>query len=239
MNDSEFTPSSEDLPRLTLGQKIRELAIVARDDFNATDWRGKVILAGMIATGGYEWGPGNESLIPLVAGQSLDVAEGHKGIVLSAAVAGGLAVGQQLASGFLARKTTERFPNVAEKAYTYMQTDEEESIRFKPFNILPTWKKVGYSVFLGSSFNVVRESFVVDSATDNQLKKISRMSSLITGTTVALVGGTTDTVNQHFDDNGPVQLVIDWGVKNPAVWVALGIGLVWNASRHKGEPNDA
>ena len=214
--------TEKDGTTLNLWQKLKSLSSAGKEDFRYTDRLDRAILIGALAMIGYEWGPGNETATPLVTGPVLDAANGPGGIALTALVAGGFVAGQQLMAGFLARRTANQFPSVTEKAYGYLNNEgESDSERFRSFKKLSLWKKIGYSVFLGSSFNVIREVVAADNNDESDLKRINRTSAAISGSTIALVGAGTDLVNQAFENNQAVQLCIDYGVKNPLLWLGI------------------
>lgn len=228
MPEELFPNESENTP-ITFREKVSDILSTARNEIRDTDAYGKAIIISAVLMGGYEWGLGNEAVIPLVAGQALDAADGIGGIALSAAIGGGFVFSQQLLSGFLARRTTEQFPSVGNKAFAYAN-DEEEDLRYKPFRDLPVYKKAIYSLSLGSSFMVGREATVVGNANKETLIEISRKSSAISASTVALFGAGVDIVNQSYEDNDVVQFCIDWGVKNPLFWIGI-VGLTALRSR--------
>ncbi len=224
--NSEFSEAMQPPETLSFREKLRDIVSVAHEDLRSTNWRGKAIILGMIAMGAYEWGPGNETLAPIITGQSLDLADGLGGIAVTAIIGGGFVAGQQLLGGALARKNAQQFPSVAERAFSYMNDEEEEkTLKYKPFDDLSYFKQWLYAFSMGSTFVVSREALATEDSEDAELKHVSRKSSAISGSSVALLGTGIDIVNQRFDNNDLIQFGIDWGVKNPLFWVALVGGL--------------
>ena len=203
MSDEVLPGMPEDTP-VTFRERVSSILAVAREDFASTNTYGKAIIASTMLMGAYEWGPGNETVTPIVTGQGLDVANGVGGLALTAAIGGGFVLGQQLFSGFLARRTVEQFPNMGEKVFDYSNEDNE-SIRFRPFAELPKGKQLLYSFSLGASFLVARESTVTGKSDKEHLVTVSRKSATITASSVALVGASVDLVNQTNEDNSVVQ----------------------------------
>ena len=234
-------PNNEDTDtvRLSRLQKIKDIYGVAREDFYRTTWKGKITLGSLMVMGAYEWGPGNETVTPIIAGRVLDVANGIGGVALTAAVGGGFVAGQQLAASYLARKTAAEFPTVSDHFYQNIGREKESGdVKFRSFDDLSYRRKFLYSTGLGSSFNVLREAAVTEELNQNRLKRVGRTSSLIAGITVATVSGGVDVINQHFSDSEPVQSVIDWSVKNPAFWLGV-MGVMWASDYYKSKRSTA
>lgn len=213
---------------LSFWEKIGDVSRTANEDYRLTDAAGKAIIIGFIAMLAYEWGPGNETVTPILAGRVLDNTDGLSGIALTSLVAGGSVMLQQLTSGYLARKTASKFPKVSEKTFKYLNedvSDEDTELRFKPFDQLPKTRKLMYGMFLGSSFTVTREAMVNNTADEEQLSKINKVSALMASIGTLAIAGMVDIADQVFPDNDPVQMGVDI-LKNPWLWVAFGIGVV-------------
>jgi hypothetical protein len=212
-----------DIEDLTFWEKVKDIAKAARNDFTVSGIPGKAVLGGFVGMVGYELGPGNETITPMIAGQFLDASNGVGGVAITAAAGALTVAGQQLTSGFFARKTAKTFPTVSQKTYEYMNSASAEKDRFKTFSDLSFFRKWYYGMFFGSSFTVTREAFVVGETDEKRLRQVGRMSSFLAASTTAVIAGGADTLNQAFPENQVVQAFMDHGVKNPLVWLGLGI----------------
>lgn len=202
--------------------KIKDLWATAKDDLSRASWKGKVALGSLLLIASYEWSGGNETATPIVGGRVLGLEDGLEGVALTASVTGGFIASQQLAAGYLTRKTAEQFPSVGEKMYRIINRSTEDSAaRFVPFNDLSAQRKFLYSFTLGSSFNVLRETAVTGKMDQEHLKKVSRSSAAITGGSVAVLGAGVEVVNQQFENDANVQFAMSWVVKNPVFWLGL------------------
>ncbi len=161
---------------------------------------------------------------PLIGGQTLDSAKGIGGVAASAAITAIPVYLQQRGGGYLSRKTAQRFPTVSKE--TYQDLDDGDLNTFKSFHDLSLGKRAFYSFVLGSTFNVTREAIVTGNTDDEVLKPVERASVRTTTAMVAIMAGSANIVNQQFQDNDAVQAVMDHGVKNPLVWLGIGVGLL-------------
>lgn len=216
-NNQLFSDSAD----LSFREKLLNSISIAREDLRSTDKQGKAIIVGMVAMGAYEWGPGNETVAPIIAGQALDLADGVGGVALTAAITGGLVAGQQLFSGLIARKAVQQFPRLSDTAFSYANTGEVQELKYRPFSKLPRFKRWLYAFSLGSSFTVSREALMTGNTADSELKKVSRLSAAISGGSIAVTAAGVDVINQRFENNDSVQFVIDHGVKNPLFWLGV------------------
>jgi hypothetical protein len=207
---------------MTKWQRIKDIYQYAKKDFIQSRLLGKAAIVGLVGITAYEWGPGNETFTPLLTGQVLDRAGGLGGIALTAAISGGFVAAEQLASGYLARRTVTEHPRLSKRMFAHFSDSKEsEEIKHKTFTELPMSKKIIYPFFLGSSFNVLREAYAVGEMDDNRLRKVSRLSAFVAGLTVSLMGAGVDTINQYYEHNETVQTGLDWTLKNPLFWVGI------------------
>jgi hypothetical protein len=221
MNQLESFDDRND-PNLTLIEKIKDLGHIARENYKNASVNGKVVLGGLMIMTAYEWGPGNETLTPILGGQAVDSSDGLKGVAITAGITGGFTVAQQLTSSWLTRRSVQQFPDVSEKAFSFMNggSDLDDELRFKPFDKLPPTKKLVYPFLIGTSFVVGRESFVTGSTDDKELKNVGRKSALVAGLSVAAVAGTFDTLDQVVPDGSIAQGVLNF-FKTPIPWLGL------------------
>jgi hypothetical protein len=205
----------------TLIEKMKDIGTDAKTNFGQTNLRGKFILASLGAMTAYEWGPGNEALTPYIGGQAIDAADGFKGIIVTAGITGGFTLAQQLTSSWLTRRTAQQFPDVATKAYNYMNSDADiaEEFKYKPFEDLPLAKKVLYPFTIGTSFVVAREAFVAGKTDEKELKRVGRKSAGIVAGSVAVFAGSIDMLDQAIPEGSIAQGVLDF-FKTPTPYVA-------------------
>lgn len=209
----------KDLSKL---QKIKDIFLVAKFDFINSKFAGKVIVAGLVVITVYEWGPGNETFIPLVTGQVLDKANGILGILLTAVVSGGFVFFEQILAGYFAYKTVLNYQNLSKRVFLYFgNPDDSEYLKHKKYFDLPFGRKFIYTFFLGASFNVLREAFLVNSTDKKNLIKIVRFNTCFNALLVATIGGIIDLVNQCFYTNQTFQNILGWTLKNPIFWIVV------------------
>ena len=96
----------------TFYEKMSDIGSSAKIEFQDSGVNGKSILLLLGAMTAYEWGPGNETLTPYIGAQAVEVSDGLKGVLVTAAITGGFTVAQQLASSWLTRKSVQMFPEV-------------------------------------------------------------------------------------------------------------------------------
>jgi hypothetical protein len=229
MDSSVKTQNLEDVSHIpediTKIGRIKDIYRYAKEDIAKSRLLGKAAIIGLLGITAYEWGPGNETFTPLLTGQFLDKADGMGGIALTAMVAGGFTAIEQLASSYLARKTTTENPNLSQRIYAHISDNNHEDTKFKRFKDLPVAKKVIYPFFLGSSFTVLREAYAAGEMDDEKLKKVGRLSAFITALSVSAIGAGVDTVNQHYADNELVQTALQYSIKSPIFWVSVMTGI--------------
>lgn len=214
-------PNASDHNHLTFREKIRNIWQSGKDDFHRTDNTGKVIIGGFVANIGYELFVGNEVMTPLLGGQSLEVSRGIGSVAASAVITGVPVYIQQRLGGTLSRRTAQQFPSVSREAYRGLNEDSSSNT-YSSFRELPVTKKLFYSFVLGSTFNVTREAMVTGDVQDSTLRPIEKTSSAITAGTVSALAAGVNVANQTLQNNEVAQVAIDYGIKNPLLWLGLG-----------------
>lgn len=225
--------TADDTEKLTLIEKLKDVKSVATKQARVASNSGKLLLFGMMGMTAYEYGPGNEVGTPLVTGPFIDMHDGLGGIMLTAGVAGGSVLVQQLFSGYLAVKTVEAFPEVAERIYSHI-TDNDNVGDISPFNDLSQGEKLSRSFFLGATYNVLREAFLNPGSKNNKLVSVVAKSAIRATLATSTIAGSADLINQQFPDNTAVQLLVDV-IANPALWVGASIAVVANDIRKTKE----
>jgi hypothetical protein len=229
----------EDIPEgLGKWAELKDVYKYTKNYFLLSRTLGKTTIASLMGLTIYENGIGNDMMTPIITSMVIDKANGIGGIALTATVAGGFTAAEQLASGFLARKVVDEYPDVSKRLFAHLNSGDKESdeLRHKPFKEIPPVRKLTYSFFLGSSFNVLREAIAVGEMDDDKLRKVSKLSTFITSSTVALLAAGVDTLNQGFADNETIQTGLDWTLKSPFFWVGVMVayfGGDYLYSRHK------
>jgi len=247
--DAAVHEISVDEDSLTFWGKVKDIARAAREDFGNTDGWGKLKIVGYVGTLGYEIFLGNEVVAPMIGGRAMDASHGIGGIALTGLLTGGFVAAEQLGAGWFARKTTQEFPKVSDRAYENTKDDNEDESHLKPFAELPKLKQLYYSGLFGTNFVVPREGIATEDLSDERLQRVSRLSAAIMGTTVAVISATTDAVEQQFPHNEVVHFISDHFIKNPYFWltaggIMLGVDKIKNVRRRKqkeaaaNEPTD-
>lgn len=233
--------SPEDYSELSIKDRVTRLWMSAKNDIATANRKGQLVIGGFVANIGYELFIGNEVTAPLLGGQTLDRASGVGAVAASALITSIPVYAQQRLGGVLSRRTAQQFPSVSEEAYKNLE--DEDSEKYKSFRDLPAYKRVYYSFVLGSTFNVTREAAVSGDVSDDQLKPIEKASARTTAATVAVLAAGTNVANQALYENETAQLAIDYGIKNPLFWLALGGGLIvkdsYSAKKQRRLVNDS
>lgn len=208
-------------------QNIRELSRQAKTEMRSSSRKNKLFLGIFIAMMTYEWGPGNDTLAPIVAGRTLDLASGIGGIAITGVTLTGFTYAQQMASSYLAVKSSEEYPKTAKKALQTINSEDnpDNKPRFKPFDELPKHKQLAYSFLIGSSFNVLRERFVIGRRDKKELLKIGHRSALLVASCVGAIAVAADIVDELAPENSPLKDGIEL-LKNPLPWLGLMTGLI-------------
>ncbi len=203
--------------------KFKTLARVTWRDVKTTKGLGAIPLCAATAMTAYEWGPGNETFTPILGGRALDMTTGLRGILIPTVLTTSFTFGQQLLSGFLARKTVEKFPETAKAIFTFAGGDTSDR-SFKGFDKLPRWKKVTNASAIGSSFNVLQDALLAGNT--ETLKPISRKSATMAAAAVAVITASTAIADEYVES--PIADQAVEVIKNPALWLGLGAAILAN-----------
>lgn len=216
--------------------KIKALWTSTAEGFGSSSGSSKAYIGGFMAMLAYEWGPGNETLTPFAIGQTLDTASGIGGTALTAIVGMSFTGTQQLASSYLARKSVRALPALAAQTKHLVGASEDSSEKFENGLSLPPSKKWFYSSFLGSSFMVCREAVIDPLSSDDQLKKVGRVSAAIATVNTALLGAALDVVDQSWGDNRVAELGLEV-FKSPFTWLLVAGGIITKAVAQDRQTN--
>lgn len=220
----DMMPSETD-EHLTYRERFRRLRKAGAEDFGRS---GPLHKIGMIATAGiiaYEWGPGNETVTPIIAGIVINNTDGPKGILLSAGIAGAFTIVEQGLATTLMASTVSQFPELAKTSMELSGTDEDPVLRRKPWKELSRRKRLLSGFTLGASYVVPREAAITGNADFKQNLKVGLKSTAMTGGVVAAFAGGVDTIDQ-VTDNAPaaVETIGDIAVTvvtHPALWLGI------------------
>lgn len=213
---------------LTLREKIHELRKAASDDFNNSGIAKKVGLAATAAWLAYEWGPGNETLTPILGGAVINNVNGPLGIAATAAITGGFTFLQQVASGATVAATATQFPNLAESTFNKFFVDKDHpELNAKPWQHLPLTTRLLYGFTMGTTFVASREAAVTGQTEFKKTMPRVVGSAALTGTMVAAIAGSVEALDTY-GHNLPLkiaglkldELFIDV-VTNPVTWLGL------------------
>lgn len=207
----------------TLIEKLRIVHTATKEDYRQTNLRGKITLGSLALMTAYEWGPGNETLTPIIGGQAIDAAQGIGGALVTATITGGFTYAQQLTSSWLSRRSAEQFPTTSQKAFDIMNgsdVEQDEEMRFKSFEDLSFARKSVYSFIMGSSFNVLREAAVTGTTDQQQLRSVGRKSAAITAGAVAGLALAADVVDQAAPEGSIIKSVVEFA-KTPWPYLAF------------------
>lgn len=214
-------------PSTSIAQNIRELSHLAKSEMRSSSRNNKLYLGSFIVMMAYEWGPGNDTLAPIITGRTLNLASGIGGIAITGAILAGFTYAQQMASSFLAIKSAEEYPKMAEKALHTINSEDSpnNNPRYRPFGELPKHKQLAYSFLIGSSFNVLRERFVIGRKDKKELLNIGHRSALLVASCVGTIAVAADIVDELAPENSPLKDGIEF-LKNPLPWLGLMTGLI-------------
>ena len=208
--------------RLSFKDKIKDILSTAKTEVKNATLGAKMLVGSLVAMTIYEYGPGNETVTPLITGPVIDSVNGIGGLALTTTIAAGSVISQQLCAGYLSRKVISSFPEVTDTIYKHISDDGDEFIGYRE---LPRSHRISNAFFLGSTYNVLREAAIKEEKNENELKSISRSSAFISGSAVGATAFSVDLINQTFPENSSVQFGIDV-ISHPALWISLGVGAV-------------
>ena len=211
---------------LTLRQKLHEVREAAAYDFKNSGIRQKI---GLLATGAwltYEWGPGNETVTPILGGAIINSVSGPAGIAVTAAVTGGFTFLQQVASGATVAATATQFPKLTETTFNRFFTDKEHpELNAKPWKDLSLAKRILYGFTMGTTFVASREAAVTGET--KFAKTLPRVigSAALTSSVVATLAGGVEALDTYSDNFTPIlqkisETFVDV-VSNPITWLGL------------------
>lgn len=228
-NPDNYQPQATNLSSgpaqdLTYWQRIRELAGAGSEDYAKSSFPQRLGLLATAAWITYEWGPGNEALIPIVASQVLKQSEDAMAPVATGLVSGLVAYTQQSLSGATSAYTASAFPKLSGTAYRlFNQPEDKATDKHSSWRDLPLWHRVGYSFLLGSTFAVAREATVTGNAERKELNKAAQSSARITGLSVTALGAFAGS-SKWIADGTAYENGVDTTVEiagNPLTWLGL------------------
>jgi len=214
--------SGETEAKLTIWGKAKEVGRIAKQEFKNANFKTQLLIASLIGMTAYEFGPGNETFTPLIGGLALGEVKGIGGVALTGVVTASTVLGQQLASGYLARRTVTQAPKVTERMYELMGEDKED-VSYPGFNELALPKRILNAFFLGSSYNIIREAVVNNEYDPDALRRIGRKSAALATLTTLAAGSTVEVVNQAFSDSAAVQFGVNV-IAFPPTWILAATG---------------
>lgn len=221
----EPTPelNTRELAATSYLDRIKALLGAGAEDYKGASTLQKLGLFATAAFLAYEWGPGNETVTPLIAAQVLNRTEGTWGAVATAAIAGGVTYSEQRVSGELAAYAGSAFPKTADKALGLFDAGEKDDAKHKSWGDLPRKTRFGYAFFLGSTFAAVREAVVTGGTDYRNLRKAAHSSALTAGATVAVTGGAAG-ILKDVSAGTPLESTSEFVVNtaaNPLTWLGL------------------
>lgn len=171
--------------------RMRTLLSAGHEDFKHAGLGQKVGLIATAACLAYEWGPGNETMTPVIGSMAIDHTSGLSGILATSAIAGGFTALQQTGTGVITSATVSTFPNLVETAYHLYGSDEDAPTR-QSWEDTSKAKQFGDAIALGASYVAVREAFVTGDTSVRPLNKQVLRSAAISGGSVAVLAGGID-----------------------------------------------
>lgn len=214
---------------MTFSARIKLMLGAGRSDFHGSGVWQKV---GLLATAtwlAYEWGPGNETVTPLLAASVMNRTDGVAGALLVGAAAGIFTFAQQFASGTTVAWTASTFPALARQGFDLFMTDGEGAgdSDGSPWVRLPLVERLLTAFTLGASYVVVRELIATGRADGRHLTAQAARCALLSASMVALLGGGLDALTL-LAEGTPAEEPVDTLVRiaaNPWVW--LGALTTW------------
>ena len=225
---------------LTIREKFRILRRAGREDLASSGLMQKI---GLFATAlwlAYEWGPGNETITPIINGQVVDRVSGVGGIVTAAAITGGFTFLQQIASGATVTGTATQFPRLAESAFKHFLSDTEHpELNAKPWNKLSLHERLIYGFTAGTTFVATREAGVTGEVKFSKTMPRVVGSAALTSAAVASIAATVeavDTYKNHMPST--LEYAAEIGIQvitNPLTWIGLLVFTTYRNHRKRSE----
>ena len=201
-------------------QRVAVLARVAILDVREADLTVKALVAGLVLVTAYEYGPGNELITPLITGPLVRSSRDELGVIAATAVAFGSVAMQQILGAWLSRRVLLASPRTTSTIYDQLHHQPDDA--FLNFGQLSFWRRMSNSLFLGSTYNVIRESFLSDSADQRTLRDVGRASAFLAASIVGIIAALAAGLAAAFPTNIVVAAVITV-VAHPLPWFGLAI----------------
>lgn len=231
--------TDDDYSNLSYWQRVRKLWDAGKEDFKTAGLGQKLGLLAMAGWFAYEWGPGNEAVTPIIAGQVLNHTNGIAAPLATSAIAGAFTFVQQTASGVTTAYTESTFPKLAETSYKLFNEDEDGENKHKEWKDLPAATKFFYAFLIGTTWSVTREAVVTGNEDKAKLYRTALGSAAVAGTAVAGIGMAAGALKWKADGTS-FQPYSDWIIdkmENPLTWLGLfGAAALYNQSKNKWIP---
>jgi hypothetical protein len=229
--NSEVTPIVDvvadhlDPDSLSFREKFRSLREALGEDFKKSGPLQKLGLLTTAAWLAYEWGPGNETVTPIIGGHVINNVSGPAGMVKVAAVTAGFTFVQQTLSGTTLAATATQFPKAAKKTSELMKDEDQPELSAKPWKELPLSKRLLYAFTMGTTFVATREAGVTgEVGFKNNLKRVLGSAALCAAG-VGVIGASVEAVDYYADDAPAlIQEASDVGISvatSPLFWLGL------------------
>lgn len=183
---------------------------------------------GIVATMGwlaYEWGPGNETVTPILAGQVINTVNGPQGIVTAAGITAGFTFIQQVMSGGTLAATATQYPNAAKQVSEFTQDTDNPELSAKPWKDLSLRKRFLYAFTMGTTFIATREAGVTGEVKFRETMKRVVGSAALSACGVGVLAAGVESVDSYAE-NAPQAIETGSEIAvsiatNPLTWLGL------------------
>lgn len=223
-------------PPMGLREKLRLMRDSLGEDISRHGLTQKL---GLLATAGwlaYEWGPGNETVTPILAGRVIDATQGPTGIAATAAISAGFTFAQQVASGATLAATATRFPAAAAQASELMRDETNPELNLQPWDQLPRKKRFLYAFTMGTTFVATREAGITGDVSFRHSMQRVLGSAVLCAAGVGAIAGSVELMDTYDEYTPPAveatsTVAVDV-ITHPLFWLSI-LGISTYAEHRK------